>query len=60
MTVDDCYDFAQLLMDAESNARTIWEKGFVSDMRERYNEWGDAMCISPGQLSKLERVARYA
>lgn len=53
---DDLEDFERLLRDAESQAKSEWEQGFVGDMNERYEEHGGSMFITDRQIETLERI----
>ena len=50
-------EFDRLLCDAESNAVSDWDVHFISDMRDRFTEYGDNMFLSDSQLEQLERIA---
>lgn len=52
------YEFSDLLSEAEGEAHTQWAEQFTSDMRERYDEWGDEMFITDRQLEMLEKIAK--
>ena len=52
-------DFDSLLADANMNASTDWEEGFVSDILDRYSEYADTMFISTKQIEILERIAGW-
>lgn len=41
---------------AETNASSRWEMDFMSDMVERYEQWGDDMYLSEKQHDVLERL----
>lgn len=58
--VRDLYDereFTDLLDEAEDNASGSWEKTFVSDMRDKFEEYGIGMFISDKQDEILQRIA---
>lgn len=60
MKVQDVYteqEFIDLLDEAESNAKNSWEETFVSDMREKFNEYNVRMYISDKQDEILNRIA---
>jgi len=50
-------EFEDLLDEAESNARAGFEQGFVSDIRDKYDEYGPEMFLSDKQNEILERIA---
>jgi len=56
MKAEDIADFEELLDDAERQAKTDWAMGFVADMRERYDNYGDNMLVSEKQLAALEKI----
>ena len=56
--LDDGDAFADWLTAAEGNARTGWEMDFLSDMTERFEQWGDQMFLSPKQEAILKRIAK--
>lgn len=53
------FDFPDLLADASNNAGTDWEMGFVSDIEEKYEDFGDSMFISTRQIEILEKIAGW-
>jgi len=58
--VRDNYDereFQDLLDAAEENASGAWEKTFVSDMQDKFDEYGTGMFISDKQDEILNRIA---
>lgn len=58
--VRDLYDeleFTELLDEAENNASGSWEKNFISDMRDKFDEYGTGMFISDKQDGILQRIA---
>jgi len=60
LKVQDVYteqEFIDLLDEAESNAKNSWEETFVSDMREKFNEYNVRMYISDKQDEILNRIA---
>ena len=50
-------DFDDLLYTAEQQAGTYWEMEFCSDMRDRFEEYGDRMYLSDRQRETLEKIA---
>lgn len=60
MKVKDQYDereFQDLLDEAEENASGNWEKTFVSDLRDKFEEFGTGMYLSEKQDDILNRIA---
>lgn len=58
--VRDLYEereFQDLLDEAENNASGRWETEFVSDMRDRFEEYGTGMFISDKQNEIINRIA---
>ena len=58
--VQDLYDedeFQSLLDDAEANASNDFESKFVSDMQDRWEQYGKRMYLSDNQKEILERIA---
>lgn len=55
--VTDVEDFEDLLASAEANASSDWEMGFVEDLSERYERYGDDMFLSEKQAEILRRIA---
>ncbi len=58
--VQDLYDedeFQSLLDDAEANASNDFECKFVSDMQDRWEQYGKRMYLSDKQKEILERIA---
>lgn len=58
--VRDSYDereFKDILDAAEDNASGNWEETFVSDMRDKFDEYGLSMFLSDKQQEILERIA---
>lgn len=58
--VQDLYDeeeFQSLLDDAEANASNDFEINFVSDMQDRWEQYGKRMYLSDKQREILERIA---
>ena len=50
-------DFEVLLEDARMNAANDWEETFVSDLRDRYAQYGRRMFLTEAQQQHLERIA---
>ncbi len=57
MKAEDIDGFGDLLAVAEQQASTDWDMGFVSELSDKYSEYGDNMFISDKQLAQLERIA---
>lgn len=60
MKVKDNYDereFQDLLDSAEENASGNWEKTFVSDLQDKFEEFGTGMFLSEKQEDILNRIA---
>jgi len=58
--VQDHYDeieFTELLNSASANAANDWEINFVSDMQDRFEEFGRRMYLSDAQREHLERIS---
>ncbi len=58
--VQDLYketEFEELLEDARMNAANDWEESFVTDMKDRYTQYGRRMFISDAQKDQIERIA---
>lgn len=56
-TVADMYDdFGGVLWVAETRARTPWEKQFVADLQDRFDQYGDRMYLSDRQAEVLDRI----
>lgn len=55
---DDTADFETLLNDASASAVSDFEIGFVNDMNERFQKYGDEMYLSTSQREALERIAK--
>jgi hypothetical protein len=53
---DDPADFQQLLSDAESQAKTEREQEFVSDMNQKWEQYGPGMYLSEKQRAWLEEI----
>ena len=60
MQVQDEYEddeFESLLSDAEMNAASDWEEKFVSDLKDKFEQYGRRMYLSENQREHLERIA---
>jgi hypothetical protein len=57
MKAGEIDDFEYLLGAAESQAETDWEMHFVSDMQEKYEQYGDNCFVSEKHLETLEIIA---
>jgi hypothetical protein len=58
--VQDLYqtdEFEELLESARMNAANDWEESFVSDMKDRFDQYGRRMYLSEMQQQTLERIA---
>lgn len=58
--VQDSYthdEFEEILDDAEMNAANDWEESFVSDMKQKFEQYGIRMFISERQIEIIERIA---
>lgn len=58
--IQDIYEddeFEGLLEDARMNAANDWEANFVSDLSDKYSEFGRRMFLSESQQCHLERIA---
>ncbi|WP_210425997.1 hypothetical protein [Chromobacterium violaceum] len=47
----------ELLADAETNARSDWDRDFINTMQARLKQYGMGMHISTLQRHHLERIA---
>jgi len=54
---DDVSDFGDIMEAADLNAKDGWEMDFVSDMRDRFEQYGAHMYLSEKQREILERIA---
>lgn len=52
----DTEDFQRLLSDASSQARSEWDQQFVSDLNQRFEQYGAGMFVSARQIEVLERI----
>lgn len=59
MNVYEIDDFDQILEEAEDQAKTEWEIKFVSDIRDKLDEYGEETLISERQLEVLTRIAKW-
>ena len=50
-------EFEDMLGEAEENASGDWEETFVSDLRDKFAEYGMSMYLSDKQKDILERIA---
>jgi len=50
-------EFLDLLDEAEANAKNTWEETFVSDMRDKFDEYNVRMFLSDKQDEILNRIA---
>lgn len=57
MTQDEFDDLLRLIEEAESSTANEWEEEFVSDMKERAENWGRRLFVSDRQMEILERIA---
>ncbi len=57
MIASDIDNYADLLESAELNAKNDWEMGFVFDLMNKFDEYGDDTYVSEVQLEKLEKIA---
>ena len=57
MSVTEEISIAELISLAAQNASGNWEERFVSDIEERFEEYGDRIYLSPKQRTILERIA---
>lgn len=56
--VFDCEsDLEDLIDEADGNAVGYWEEEFVSDMRDKFDEYGLRMFMSDKQKDILDRIA---
>ena len=52
----DIEDFTELLNSADANAETEWERGFIDDMKVKFEKYGSEMLLSEKQVQVLERI----
>jgi hypothetical protein len=57
MKAEEIDNFEELLDAAESSATKDWDVDFVSDLRDRYDKFGDNLYVTDAQLEQLERIA---
>lgn len=57
MSEDEFEDLLRLLELAESSTANEWEEDFVSDMKDRAEQWGRRLFVSDRQMEILERIA---
>lgn len=50
-------EFLDILVVAEDEASGTWERTFVSDMKDKFFEYGLSMFLSEKQREILERIA---
>lgn len=53
------YDFGDLMDEAEDEAKGSWEENFVSDIRDKFDSYGDRMYLSEKQEEILKRIAKW-
>lgn len=58
MIAGDIDNYADILEQAELNAKNDWEMDFVFDLMNKFDEYGDDTFVSEAQLEKLEKIAR--
>lgn len=49
--------FEVMLQEAEAFASAAWDMDFISDLRDKYDVYGENMYISEKQIEHLERIA---
>jgi hypothetical protein len=57
MKAEEIDDFDTLLETAEEQAEKDWDVNFVSDLRDKYEQYRDNLYVSDAQLEQLERIA---
>ena len=57
MTAGDIENYADILEQAELNAKNDWEMDFVFDLMNKFDEYGDDTYVSDAQIEKLEKIA---
>ena len=57
MKVYEYGEFEDLLEQAELNASKNWDINFVSDISDKFSQFGEDMYISDSQITQLERIA---
>lgn len=51
------YTIEELLDRADTQFLTDWEQGFVDDLRERFDQYGERTHLTDNQRAKLEQIA---
>jgi hypothetical protein len=59
MTAADIDDFEDLLTLAANGANSKWENEFISQMRYRFDEFGELTFVSPLEFDVLQSLAGY-
>ena len=54
---DDSDEFESILDDAERKASKEFEINFTSDIRSKFDEYGEDMFLSEKQCDTLQRIA---
>ncbi|MCY1297803.1 hypothetical protein D9M68_158970 [compost metagenome] len=49
--------FMALLVAAECNAKTAWEINFVTDIRERFEQYRERLTMTPLQRKQFNRLS---
>lgn len=62
MTVGEQYkgdiaEFDNLLDLADEGAKNAWERNFIDEIRDRYEQYGGEMFLSDRQRETLEKIA---
>lgn len=57
MKAHEIDNYEDLIEEAECEANSDWEMDFVSDLKDKYDQYGDNTYVSEAQLAKLEKIA---
>ena len=58
MKAQEIDNYEELLEEADIKASNDWEMDFVSDLKEKFEQYGDDTYVSDAQLEKLEAIAK--
>lgn len=54
----DANELEELLRKAKEKAKTDWEKSFVEDMSNKFEQWGDRLYLSQKQMDIIRKIAK--
>jgi len=60
MKAQEIDNYEELLEEADIKASNDWEMDFVSDLKEKFEQYGDDTYVSEAQLEKLEVIANLS